>query len=461
MRKEDWDKLCRNIYEKECILLLGSEFPLLDTTNNSPATFSGLLADRLKEELQSFDRVPAFIANHLDERELSQLSCDYINYSGPDKKIARFDLETLVADYLTDVEPRVQSEYFEKLASLPFTFIVNTNYTNFFNNQLSNLDKVPESAYYNYRGNKIDLVDSVNNDELGTELHPFVFNLFGSVLDPASLVLSENDLVQFVINIISKNPGLPANVKSQLSNQNKCFLFLGFGFLAKSWYFRILLQALESNNKGRMSYALECINNIQNDEDPTILFFRDELKLSLYRLDQKEFIDSLVTSYTAYNEKRKSIGGADKSIAENSPKVFISYKSEDFARVSEICQRLKKQGINAWMDRERLQGKWVESIASEIAGSDAFLLMQSEQIRNSPVNYVNVEIKEAIRKAGYFQSEADFIFPAYIDSSASILTEYPQLLAINSYDLTDLTKIDQLAKDLKRSYERNKRKRAA
>lgn len=210
-----------------------------------------------------------------------------------------------------------------------------------------------------------------------------------------------------------------------------------------------------------MSYALECINNIQNDEDPTILFFRDELKLSLYRLDQKEFIDSLVTSYTAYNEKRKSIGGADKSIAENSPKVFISYKSEDFARVSEICQRLKKQGINAWMDRERLQGKWVESIASEIAGSDAFLLMQSEQIRNSPVNYVNVEIKEAIRKAGYFQSEADFIFPAYIDSSASILTEYPQLLAINSYDLTDLTKIDQLAKDLKRSYERNKRKRAA
>ena len=114
MRKEDWDKLCRNIYEKECILLLGSEFPLLDTTTNPATTFAALLANRLKEELQSFDRVPAFIANHLDERELSQLACDYINYSGPDKKIARFDLETLVPDYLTEIETRVQSEYFEK-----------------------------------------------------------------------------------------------------------------------------------------------------------------------------------------------------------------------------------------------------------------------------------------------------------------------------------------------------------
>lgn len=460
MRKDDWDKLCRNIYEGKCILLLGPEFPLLDTTTNTQTSFSKLLSNLLKSELGEFDRLPDSIAGHMDDRELSQLACDYINYKGIDKKINRDDLENLVADYLSEAEAKLSSEVYLKLAALPFTFVVNTSYTNFFATCLRKLDKVPETAYYNFRGKKIDLVESVNTDELGTKLTPFIYNLFGSVSDPSSLVLSENDLVQFVINIISRNPGLPANVKSELANQEKSFLFLGFGFLGRNWYFRILLQALESNNKGRMSYALECINNIQNDADPTVLFFRDELKLSLYHYDQKEFVDNLVNAWNAYLEKKK-LSGADSAVAENAPRVFISYKSDDFAQVSAIAQRLKTQGVNVWIDRERLQGKWVQSIANEIMSCDAFVLMQSRQLKEMPMNYVNVEIKQALDKAGYFANEADFIFPCYIDDNGSLLTDYPLLQKINSYDLSDATKIDQLAKDIKRSYERNKRKRAA
>jgi hypothetical protein len=266
--------------------------------------------------------------------------------------------------------------------------------------------------------------------------------------------------VQFIINIISKNPGLPANVKSELADQEKSFLFLGFGFLGRNWYFRILLQALESNNKGRMSYALECINNIQNNEDPTVLFFRDELKLSLYHLDQKEFIDTLVANWTAYMEKKKA-SGADAAVADNAPRVFISYKSDDFEKVYSIVQRLKAQGLNVWIDRDRLQGKWAPAIANEINSCDAFVLMQSHQLKDTPMNYVNVEIKQALEKASYYVNEADFLFPCYVDDSSSILTDYPLLLKINSYDLTGEGKIDQLAKDIKRSYERNKRKRAA
>ena len=460
MRKDDWDKLCRNIYEGKCILLLGPEFPLVDTSTNTPTTFSKLSSEFLKEELRQLDRLPAFVADHLDDRELSQLACDYINYKGIDKKINRDDLENLLADFLNETQTKLSSDAFTKLAALPFTFIVNTSHTNFFSTSLAQYDKSPESAYYNFRGKKIDLVESVNTDELGTKLHPFVYNLFGSTKEPSSLVLSENDLVQFIINIISKNPGLPANVKSELANQEKSFLFLGFGFLGRNWYFRILLQALESNNKGRMSYALECINNIQNNEDPTVLFFRDELKLSLYRYDQKDFIDTLVTSWNAYQQKKKG-QGIENAVAENSPRAFISYKSDDFEKVNTIAQRLKAQGINVWIDRERLQGKWAPSIANEITSSDVFVLMQSGQLKNTPVNYVHVEIKHAMEKAGYYANEADFIFPAYIDDSGSVLADYPLLANINSYDLSKEEKIDQLAKDIKRSYERNKRKRAA
>lgn len=455
MREDDWKKLCRNVYEKNCILLLGPEFPIELVSGNKESTISKLLSNKIKEEIRSFDRLPNSLLGQLDYRELAQLAGDYINYKEVDRKISREDLETLLSDYFNEVKSDIKSDYFTKLASLPFTFIVNTGYTNFFQDQLIQLDKMPDSSYYNFRGNKVDLVQSSAGDSLGTELHPFVYNLFGCIDNPCSMVISENDLIQFVINIISRNPGLPANVRSELANQQKSFLFIGFGFLSKSWYFRILLQALESNNKAKMSYALECVNNIQNDQDPTFLFFRDELKVSLYYFDQKKFIETLVERYNKY------YGSVPISQPSDAPTAFISYKSEDYERVNEICQRLKKQGIDVWIDKERLQGKWEASIASQISNSDAFILMQSRQVKNSPINYVNVEIKEALNRSRYYASDADFIFPSYIDTKESIITDYPSLLSINSYDLTQPDKIDQLAKDIKRSYERNKRKRAA
>jgi hypothetical protein len=218
MKKEDWDKLCRNIYEKKCILLLGSEFPLELVENKESTTFSKLLSAQLKEEIQSFDRAPQSLLKGLEDREVSQLACDYINYKGADKKLSREDLEAMLTDSIIEIENKVESQIFNRLASLPFSFIVNTNHTNFFCKQLTKLDKTPTTAYYNFRGDKVDLVETVTTDELGTELHPFIYNLFGSVDDASSLVISENDMVQFVINIISKNPGLPANVKSELAD---------------------------------------------------------------------------------------------------------------------------------------------------------------------------------------------------------------------------------------------------
>jgi len=459
MKKEDWDKLCRNIYEQKCILLLGSEFPIEMIENDQPTTFARLLSEKLKQEIKDFDRIPSSLTD-LESRELSQLACDYINFKQTDKKLSRDDMEYMITEYLSEIQASIKSDSFTRLSDLPFSFIVDTNFTNFFFNQLCNADKQPQNAYYNFRGDKVDLINTTTSDGLGTKSQPFIYNLFGSIEDASSIVLSENDLVQFVINIISKNPGLPANVKSELANQEKSFLFLGFGFLAKNWYFRIFLQALESNNKGRMSYALECIDNIANDEDPAVLFFRDELKVSLYRYDQKTFVESLANNYAAYIEKKK-LSNPEKMNAENAPKAFLSYKREDFSTVSAVCQQLKQLGINVWMDKNDLQGKWEPSIANGIAQADAFILIQSQALKNSPVNYVNVEIKEALERSRYYLSESDFIFPSFIDSDTSILFDYPSLAAINSYDLTRVDKIEQLAKDIKRSYERNKRKRAA
>jgi hypothetical protein len=455
MKQEDWKKLCKHIYEGNCILVLGSEFPIEFTCENNSTTFAELLTDKIKEELRSFKRLPEAVVSQLDNKELSQLTVDYLNYKGVDKKISREDLECLLIDYLNVIISNAKSAYFQKLLTLPFTLVVTTNYTKFFQSELQKLDKIPSSAYYNFKGSRTEPVHTMAGSP-GTELHPFVYNLFGCIDNSSSLVISDSDLIEFAIKVISKNPGLPANIRNELSDPQKIFLFMGLNFLNKSWYIRTLLQAMESNNKGKMSYAVESNNKITNDDDPALLLFKDELKVSLHNFNQFEFIDSLIKHYDHY------FGGLQNiTTAEDAPRAFISYKSEDYDIVNEICQRLRKQGINTWIDKERLYGNWELTIVNEISNADAFILMHSQQLINNPVNYVNVEIKEALERSRYYASISDFIFPAFINSNLDLNAEHRQLSSINFYDLTKDDKIDQLARDIKRSFEKNRRKPAA
>ena len=85
-------------------------------------------------------------------------------------------------------------------------------------------------------------------------------------------------------------------------------------------------------------------------------------------------------------------------------------------------------------------------------------MIQSQNLLLNPINYVNVEIKKALERAKYFNKLDDFIFLAYIDSADSIL-QNSELENIHSMDLTRLDKIDELGKEIKRSYERNKKRK--
>jgi hypothetical protein len=456
MKEDDWKKLCRNIHERNCVLVLGSQFPIERKGVKDCTTFGALLADQVKKELVTIERLPADILTQLNSNDMFRLTSEYLNYKEVDRSLAREDLECLLTDYCSHILPALRSTAFRKLSSLPFSCIVNTNYTDFFVQQIREIGKTPTGEYFNFRSKKATRVAASPSGFQCTDLTPFVYNLFGHIKDPHSLVISNTDITEFAINVVSGNPGLPANLGCYLAEPNKMFLFLGFGILSKSWFFRILLQALKNNGKSRMSYALECEDNFGQDFNPLIHLFRNELKISIELSDQITFIDTLIDHYNSYYNSSPQI-----LKDEYLPKAFISYKSEDFEKVKDICQRLKQNGINVWLDKERLQGKWQTKITDEILNADAFVLMQSKQLKNSPVNYVNVEIKEALQRAKYYVSEPDFIFPAFIDSNLSVNADYPLIAAINAYDLTDVIMIDQLAHDIKSSFERNRRPKAA
>jgi len=430
--------LCQAIQEKNCILFIGSEFPVEQHLEDKvvPTTLSRLLGERL---------IPG------SNKELYQVATDYLRQQMGLVQDLRHATKGLYNEL-----KNVKAPAFDQLAQLPFPLVIDTNYGNFFFERLKQVNagtplaKTPRQDYY--RAKK-----SGDEPLAATETSPLVYNLFGSVADTNSLAISENDLIDLLCGIIAKNPPLPIGLRSELANREKCFLFIGFGFLAKNWYFRILLRTLESESKNSWSYALECLDEIAESQQPTILFFQHTLKTKLYHYSQQQFIDKLISEYRAFAGEEAD-NRHDIAVPPGAPSAFISYKSEDFEKAHAMYQRLRNQQINAWLDKERLNGNFAEQITEGIGNANAFIVVQSPALSQSPVNYVHVEIKQAIERSKRYANPADFIFPGFIGGTSSLLTAYSELNTLHSWDFDKNEDIDRLATAIKMSHERNKRK---
>jgi hypothetical protein len=463
-----------NIYENKCILFLGSEFPVevqAPDGTKTDTSLSKLLYARIYEEIKELkrqeylkdededdeevinERLARYMQKNHANRELSELANDFFKRN-TDKNN---NLYAKLADYLFAANPSLASEYFDKLIQLPFTVIINTNYDNFFYKQLKELKSETRQDYYNYKGDKKDLVITETED-IASEQQPFVYNLFGSINKPSSMAVNEFDLIQLLSNIISNNPGLPKNLRTVLADAENCFLFLGFGVIAKNWYFRILLYTLGSKDKKLMSYALESIQQIADDKDPTMVFFRDGLNVSLSHDNQKDFIDELIKRYNTFLEKQTLKNRDEETYGH--PYVFISYKGEDNAVAKDICAKLRSYGVFPWLDKSKLVGNYNEEIADAILEkADFFLLLESESMKNAPINYVNKEIRMAAKKGTSYPNDVSFIFRGYIDSKESIRSDFPELNDLHVFNLTDEEDLQRLAKELKRAYESLNRKK--
>src|SRR5262249_38391900 len=78
--------------------------------------------------------------------------------------------------------------------------------------------KSPRLACYDFRGPSEQL------DGAGTPNAPLVYHLFGASIRPDSLVLTEQDLVDLLVAVVSKTPAIPDVLRAELRNPKKMFL---------------------------------------------------------------------------------------------------------------------------------------------------------------------------------------------------------------------------------------------
>lgn len=107
-----------------------------------------------------------------------------------------------------------------------------------------------------------------------------------------------------------------------------------------------------------------------------------------------------------------------KSGLKNKPaNIFLCYSHTDRDAVYTLCARLKKDGVDVWLDSEKLlPGQdWEHEIRAAIIRSQLVIVCLSRRF-NRQNGYRHEELKIALEKAALLPDNEMFIIPARLES---------------------------------------------
>jgi TIR domain/SIR2-like domain len=447
VKERHWNNLVGSLRHGNCVLMLGSEIPVKVTSTTSPSasTDGTSLAEelrlRLARELEEDNR-------SANGTTLAALAQQYEDTEGFGPTTLRATAEMALTSRLYS-----PSSVHEQLASLPFSLIVTTSQDSLLEQALRAAGKAPITQRYHLRGDKRENPEFVVP---GSPASPVVFHLFGSAEEPSSLVLSENDVLDFLIRVVSERPPLPNSLLRVLKRIGQSFLFVGFGI--RHWDLRILLKillrALELNRSGPAVAAEPLDSLVPSDRDEMILFYQRGTRVELEDADVGTFLTKL-------SERLEADGGFVGQAVPLGPRprVFISYAREDAALASKVFDALQKAYFEPWLDQESLQGgdDWNKRIEADLDASDFVLVLYTPEFCRKTDSYVNKEVALACERA--LRVRGSFLIPVRTVD----LTEDDRVDALRKFDEMELRESDfdedfsKIVSTLKREYQRRNR----
>jgi len=153
-------------------------------------------------------------------------------------------------------------EPYRILASLPLSVYINTHYFVFMSLALMSQHKEPQRVVCRWN----DFEASADNPDLPPAYDPkpacpLVFHMFGHVGDPSSLVLTEDDYLDFLVRTSDKQDLIPQPVQNAMKNNSLLF----FGYQTNDLDFRVILRSLYriwqgATTKKGSSYTIQFVH---------------------------------------------------------------------------------------------------------------------------------------------------------------------------------------------------------
>jgi hypothetical protein len=189
---------------------------------------------------------------------------------------------------LPEVKP---GEIHNLLAGWPIKVVLTTNYDNLMERAFSKKDKDPAKAIYQRDGDQEQIQTPPSVEK------PLVYKLHGSLEDVDSMVITEDNYIDFLISLVEGNPKLPDAVSAIFRTDS--ILFVGYGL--KDWNIRVLLRYFRRDNDIR-SFAVQrglsaAANGDASREWESIVLYWERKNISIYNCDALTFVRELDRRY--------------------------------------------------------------------------------------------------------------------------------------------------------------------
>jgi hypothetical protein len=230
------------------------------------------------------------------------------------------------------------------------------------------------------------------------------------------LVLTERNLIDFLLKVGAKDPPLPHRITGQLGNPSTTFLFIGFGF--HNWYLRVLLQVLSSYGQGNSAAALEDPSFfLEPDREVTVGFFAGgRWSINFPNLSWTTFSEQLSKAFK--QQSNRIAPAAAPAAPAGAPKVFLCYTRADEDIVDRLRDDLQARGIAIYQDKQNLRGgdQWDTALMDVIDTQVNYVVVaQSTNMFAEAKGYCSKEINRALEQQEFYFG-FNFVIPVNIDS---------------------------------------------
>jgi hypothetical protein len=221
-KDDQWLNLLKSIKDKTSIPIIGSEatFPWMRSLYDISIEWANEHGYPF-ENKNILSEVSQFLAiKYDDEYSPKRMLCDILR-------------EISIPVFSTE---KTKNTVYSVLADLNLPIYITTNYDHFMEETLKSKGKEPVSEFCRWSKWLKEYTESVGissvfdnrQDFVPTEAKPLIFHLYGDIDIPESILLTENDFLNFIAYLNVEKNMLPKIIKQKLIASS--LLFLGVGF---------------------------------------------------------------------------------------------------------------------------------------------------------------------------------------------------------------------------------------
>ena len=286
MEESDWDRLVRQLNAGACTPFLGAG--ACHGTLPTGTELARHWAERDNypfSDRESLPRVMQFSASMVnDPVYLKELVVEYLRGHGRP----------------SDGRPLEPHSF---LARLPIPIYVTTNYDDFMVHALRAVDKTPTTMICRWYEDGTKWLARTAPEPEPSAQAPIVFHLHGSATQPESIVLTEQDYVDFLINLSADQSAddqrvIPTSILPAFTNRPLLFI----GYSLQDWTFRVIFQGLQrtiSHGQRRRHISVQLPEPHNHDDRERVMGFLnrslEDWNISVYWGTTEMFLAELST----------------------------------------------------------------------------------------------------------------------------------------------------------------------